>query len=270
MTRFRPLRFARALLVLVFASSLLGCFEYKEEITINDDGSGTVKISGWIDGNITAPLYEGEEERMMPPPVGQGLAERLIVGSRKVTLTDYSMYSEGQKWVFEATIEFADLEELAKTKYFKQRKPSLTMVAAKELRYRSTIGRNLVDMAIDRSEIDKDNKYAAGFAAAMNTENFKNQVLGGKMTYSVAFKGTDATGTTDFVDAPAPNTVRGRWEFSVPDLLDAEEPARMELVSKLPPERGFTEVVMIVLVLSVIGILVPAVRLVILKIKGVS
>ena len=105
-----------------------------------------------------------------------------------------------------------------------------------------------------------DEKFAKEFPANYSQAN---------LIFTVLTRGISATGA-DKDDSPALNRIRAEWSFIAGDLAANEEGEKMEILVRLPPEKGFTEVVMVVLALSVIGILVPAIRLVIMKIQGVS
>ena len=272
-----------ALSVCVLAAMLLsGCFEYKETIDIARDGAGTVHITGWIDAKLArsfyTPLEDADEGAPQRPPISKKLAIKLVGGSKSVQLTDFEIGLDDGKWKFDATIKFETLKDLGRTTLFKTRKPLLTYVTPKEVRYRRHLKTTLTDLVLEVAKDLKptENTYAVKFTGAMSDEKFAKEFAlnyaPANLIFTVLTRGASPTDATDAdkVDSPELNRIRAEWSFIAGDLAANEEGEKMEILVRLPPEKGFTEVVMIVLALSVIGILVPAIRLVIMKIQGVS
>lgn len=261
------------------AMSLSGCFEYKETIDIARDGAGTVHITGWIDAKLArsfyTPLENADEGAPHRPPISKKLANKMAGGSSNVQLTDFNIELDDGKWVFDATLKFETLKDLAKIPLFKNRKPLLTYVTPKEVSYRRHLKTTLTGLMLEVAKDLKptENTYVVKFTGAMSDEKFAKEFAANyaqaNVIFTVLTRGTSATGA-DIVTYPELNRVRAEWSFLAGDLAANEEGEKMEMLVRLPPEKGFTEVVMVVLALSVIGILVPAIRLVIMKIQGVS
>ncbi len=261
------------------AMSLSGCFEYKETIDIARDGAGTVRITGWIDAKLArsfyTPLRDADKSAPSRPPISKKLATMLAGSSKKIQLTDFEIALEEGKWKFDATLKFETLKDLARIPLFKDRKPLLTYVTPKEIRYRRHLKTTLMEMVLEQAKNLKstESTYAVKFAKAMSDEKFAKEFPANysqaNLIFTVLTRGISATGA-DKVDSPELNRIRAEWSFIAGDLAANEEGEKMEILVRLPPEKGFTEVVMVVLALSVIGILVPAIRLVIMKIQGVS
>lgn len=264
-------RFGREIRFAVFLAACVlfcGCFEYNEEIRFNDDGSGTVRVYGWIDYEIAKRFYSGEEDQQVMPPLTAGMVDYLAVGSRKVDVEEVSVVPEGGKWVFDITLAFADMEELRKTNYFRQRGVNLTFQTAKKLRFTGKATPSPIEIAKDYADVYKDNPYSVKFLEMYGTNEFKALIEPGKLTYMVAMRGAKAVGNADRIDTTTKNTVEAHWSFDIDDLIDADSPVKLQLTTTLPPERGFTEVVVMLLVVSIVGILVASIRLVILKMQG--
>lgn len=267
-TRFgREIRFAA---VLAACLLLYGCFEYNEEIRFNSDGSGTVRAHGWIDYEVANRFYSGEDDQQVLPPITTGMVNYFAVGSRKVSIEEVSVMPAGGKWVFDITVAFANVEELRKTNYFRQRAVNLAFQTAKKLRFTGKATPSPLEIAKDHADVYKGNPYSAKFIEMYGTDEFKALAELGSLTYMVAIRGANAAGNADRVETTDQNTIEAYWSFNAGDLIDVEIPARFQLTTTLPPERGFTEVVVVLLVASIVGILAASIRLAMIKMKGAS
>lgn len=256
--------------VVLLGALLCGCFEYTQEINIKNDGSGDVRITAWINadvaGHFRADVHGGE----IPPPIRKALVKDMTLGSKQVKLTDVTVALEGDKWVYEITLSFQNVAALAKTKFFRRMHPSLDFVSTKRLRFKEGLTTTLIDIAKDRARTLNEDVYAGKFLKAVDTDEFKSLVSDAKLTYIVNMPGRTATGNSDHIDVSGNDRVRATWHFTMKNLLDQKAGSAIEVTSTLPPERGFSQIVIVLLLLSVVGMLVPAIRLVILKVKGAS
>jgi len=264
------LRVVCAVFAAVLCLAACGCFEYNEEIRLNEDGSGTVRVHGWIDYETASGFYSGAEDEQVLPPVTAGTVKYLITGSSKVWADEVTVVPEGGKWTFDIRVSFADIDELKKTNYFRQRNPSLAFRHAKELRFSCRATPTPVEMAKDYAEVYKDNPYSEKYIEAYGGERFSRLTNQADFDYVVSMRAADAAGNAQSVEAVEKNRIEGRWHFEARELLDAEKTVSLDLIATLPPERGFTEIVILLLLASVAGIIIPAVRLVIPKMQGVS
>ncbi len=261
---------ARALACVLFALSACGCFEYTEEIFLNKDGSGTVTITGWIDGEAARAFYASEEASAVMPPVSRGIANAMSAGSEKVTIADFVSTLEAGRWQFEVTLDFADLDSLNRVKFFRQREFSLTYVTAKQTRFRGYPKPTLLQTARDMAEVYRDNPYSENFLAAGETD-IRKLVAGAPVVYKVTMPGSRVTGNAESTDRdPREGTVTAVWEYTLGEMISQEKPPRFELTVDLPAIQLFRAAVVILLILSLVGVLVPAIRLVILKLQRVS
>lgn len=262
---------ARVLAVALFALCACGCFEYNEVITLNRDGTGTATISGWIDANVAESLYSGEEGRQVMPPVTEGIARDMSVGSEDVRVASFSCTLESGRWHYDVTIEFANLDALSDTVFFRQREMSLTYVTAKQTRFRCYIRPSLLQMARERAEKYTDNPYSEKLLAAIDSDDFKKAVADVPMTYKIVLPGVKISGNAARTDSdPSGDAVSAVWEYRLGDILTPDKAPRFELTMDLPEIQVYRIIVIVVLLLSLIGVLVPAIRLVILKLQGVS
>jgi hypothetical protein len=247
-----------------------GCFEYNEEISLRDDGTGTVHIHGWIDGEVIKDLYTGDPDSPPTTPMSAGVVTQLIAGTTGVEREEFSMVRDGDRWAFDTVIAFTDIKSLAKTSYFKWRKLSLKYSGAKEVTFRSTIEKNLLAMARDRHDLYEQGPYGEKFLAAVDTPEFLAKVAEGTLTYTFELEAALAEAQDGAVSPVGNGRQVAKWQYKMADILAAEQPPTQKLFAVLPQEENFAEVVMLILVLSIVGILVSAIRLLMLKVKGVS
>ncbi|MHC4711877.1 MAG: hypothetical protein ACYTAN_01225 [Planctomycetota bacterium] len=261
---------ARALACILLALAACGCFEYTEEITLYKDGSGTVNITGWIDGKVAADFYTSDEVKKIMPPVTKGIANAMSAGSEKVVITDFVSGLQAGQWRFEVTLEFADLDALNKVKFFNQREFSLTYVTAKQTRFRSYPKPDLLQTARDMAQVHKDNPYSKTFLEAEEVD-LRKLVAAAPIVYKVTLPGSKVRGNAETTDHdPREGTVTAVWEYTLDEMISQEKPPRFELTVDLPAIQLFRTAVVVLLLLSLIGILVPAIRLVVLKLQRVS
>ncbi|MCD6404622.1 MAG: hypothetical protein J7M19_02215 [Planctomycetes bacterium] len=256
--------------VVLLGTLLCGCFEYTQEININDDGSGEVRVTAWIDANVAGRFRADVRGGEIPAPIRKAVIRDITLGSKQVKLTDMTVVLEGDRWVYEITLAFQNAAALAKTKFFRRMHPSLDFVSTKQLRFKEGLTTTLIDIARDRAKTLNEDIYAENFLKAVDTDEFKSLVADAKLTYVVTMPGRTATGNSDRVEGIGDDRIRASWDFTMKNLLDQRAGSTLEITSTLPPERGFSQIVIVLLLLAVVGMLVPAIRLVILKVKGAS
>ena len=246
---------------------LCGCFEYEEEITLEKDGSGTVRIRARIDAEAAA-VYQGGSTEKGQPPVNKGMINALSFGSRKAELGPTTIDREPKAWVYDVTLYFDDVESLANVKFFRSRKLVYRYVTAKEVRFGQSVVPTLLDLMKTQAETFQDNDYAYSFLQAIENDALKKMLAGARLTYTVIMPGTSAVGNTSDINDLGANKVSGQWSYTLGELAESELTERLNLRSTLPPEKGFTQLVILLLLASVVGILVTAIRLLLIKMKG--
>lgn len=265
------LRMSAAVLAAVV---LCGCFEYTEEIDIQADGSGVVTISGWIDAGVAERFKTVDEEDSEPiSPIRRGTINALTTGSANVDLDEsvFELDALAHRWNFRYTLYFDSIRALANVKFFEGRNLSLRHPSLREVRFKAGITPSLVEMAVARAQSAamENDAYAPGFLAASKTPDFQNLFSDTKLTYIVTMAAETATGAPEISTLPG-NRVRCTWQYTMKDLAGDEAPPALLIDAMLPAEGGFRGFVTLVLLASVVGILIPAIRLVITKIQGTS
>ena len=163
-----------------------------------------------------------------------------------------------------------NIRDLSAVRYFKGRNLTLAFSGAKELHFREDIYPSLVQMAKDEAKVVTDDAYAEGFLAVVDSPDFaKTYLESAKLSYEVVMPGIDVTsdGKTEILPD---DRVRVTKEYKIADFLKTDVRQSIDIKTGLPAEKGFLPVVVILLLASVIGILVPAIRLLMLKSKGAS
>ncbi len=261
--------FLRVGVVTVVCLALNGCLEYNEEIRLNPDGSGTVRVHGQIDYNAAMRYYDGPSDPVRPP-LTRAIVDSLLVGSEAVSISEISVLPEAGRWVYDITVYFSSISELARTSYFRNRAISVGLESPRELGFSASVSPTPFEVARDHAQTFRDNPYSAGFVEAYDTDQIRTHIERSRLSYLVSMRGIEGTGTADIVQPVRGGLVEARWQFAAAAVLNGRRDARLQLTTRLPGERGFTEVVILILLASVIGIIVAAVRLVILKMQGAS
>jgi len=247
-----------------------GCFEYTEEIEINQDGSGTLTVHATIDAEAAAGFRGELEGEKVPPPVSIGAIRDRLVGSSQVRLQSDNIRLEGENWVYDVVVSFENIEALGSIRYLDRRNIRYGYPEPKKIRLSMRLQPDIVREALDAARTYESDPYAEKFIEAASEENFIDRVANAPMTYRVTMQGAGGVGNADEIRPLPDDRVRGTWEYKAGEIVGKETPRELQLTATLPPERGFTPLVVIVLLASVAGILVPAIRLVILKVRGLG
>lgn len=266
----RPARSVFLALAIAAAALMCGCFDYKERMEIKSDGSGTVTINAWISGDMATKLRSTTAtsgETTLPPPVSKGMINKLMEGSAGIK-TDTRIEFANDRWTYNIVITFDNVSSLAKTRFFKMRKMEMGFLSGKELMFQESFP-SFMDLARDEATLLTSDMYSEGFLAALGTPAFRDALGAGTLAYEASIPGRTGTVTGGVYDIPAPDTVRGKESFKMSDIMAATTPATMKIISQLPV-RNFSGFFWILLLGSLIGIAVPAVRLILLKKKGVA
>ena len=266
--RWRPV--ARLACLAALVAALSGCFEYKEVMTVTSDGSGTVEINATLPEDVAAKFRKGTFTDQVPAPVRAGVIQQLMTGSARVRMTFCDVTLENNVWTYSIKVEFDNVRDLSAVRYFKGRNLTFAFSAAKELHYREEIYPSLLQMAKDEAKVISDDAYAEGFLAVVDSPDFaKTYLENARLTYEVVMPGINVTSDGKSEILPD-DRVRVTKEYKITDFLKTDVRQSMDIRTGLPAEKGFMPVVVILLLASVVGILVPAIRLLMLKSKGAS
>jgi len=261
-------RFARLAATAALLAVLAGCFEYKESITVRPDGSGTVEITAWISEKAAQNYRPSDLPGAAPPPVSKGVVEQLMSGSGTVNLVQHDIRLEGDRWNYRVRLDFDNVRSLSEVRYFSRRDMRLYFPSAKELGFREDISPSLFQQAKDVAKTLATDPYAKPFLAVADSANFPAVVEGATISYSVTLPGISATAPEGIVTRGEGDMFTLTREFKMSDFLKAGPPQLVQVTTALPAEYSFTVIVVILLLASIIGILVPAVRLIIIKTHG--
>ena len=266
-------RLLRLICLVLMLPAVYGCFEYAEVIRIKADGSGTVEINASVPEAVAATYRVGSFSGQVPPPVSEGIVQKLMVGSRGVNISACDIELEGGVWKYNVFIDFDNVRSLAQTKYFKQRNLSLHFSSAKELHFRQDIYPSLVQMAADEAKTTafKEYPYSKPFLAAVEAPDFKDVVANAKIRYSVVVPGIRIlSGFDGDTDILSDGLISAGKDYKITDFMQANIKQLMDFRTVLPEERGFTPLVIALLLASIVGILVPAIRLLLIKARGAA
>ena len=230
MVSSRAVLTARVLAGALLSLAACGCFEYNEELTLNRDGTGTVRISGWIDAKVAEAFYSGEANTQLMPPITRGIANDMSVGTSDVRVAAFSSTLEGGKWLYDVTFEMVDLDALGAARFFRQREILLRYATAKQTRFSCYIEPSLLRLARDQAQVYKDNPYSEKLLAAMDSDDFKKSVSEAPLTYKVTLPGAKISGNATRMDIdPSGETVSAVWEYRLSEIHESEKAPRFEL-----------------------------------------
>lgn len=215
-----------------------GCFDYEEEITLNANGSGTVRVHYFTEESY-APMFEGEDS---PFTLDQEtLAQRLEGTTAK--LQSSKVYTEDGLRHAVFALEFTDLEKLAGNWPFEDRTFSLERRSDGLYVYRSVISFSAeaeVSQELEPMEVEEEvaaeeeepeesgEDYAeeggdesAEMEAAMNqaTQEIQAALVGHSFKYILTLPGK-------IVEAGEGGIIEGTqvtWEFPLAELEGRDE-----------------------------------------------
>jgi hypothetical protein len=261
---------ARLAAVACLLPLLVGCFKYKETITILPGGNGDVVITASIP-EASAAMYcdKSKVQGQVPPPISQGLIDQLMLGSPDVRVADSSVELKGDNWEYNVKVEFGSIEALSQVRYFKERHIKKEFAGGKKMKVSEDITPNLVQMARNQAKLMVDNPYAGPFMAVVDSDDFHNVTDSATMTYELVLPGAEPETSSGAKTEPRPDDVTSAaWSFTMSDLQGKKTPPNLYLTVSLPGEHGALSIVIALLLASVIGILAPAIRLIMIKTKG--
>jgi len=250
---------------------LLGCFKYKETITVLPGGNGDVVITASIPEK-TASTYRDptKVEGEVPPPVSKGLIEQFMLGSKDVRVAESDVALNGDNWEYNIKIEFGSIDALSQVRYFKERHLKKEFTGGKKLKVSEDITPTLLLMARNQAKVMVDNPYAGPFLAVVDSEDFHG-ADDASMTYEIVLPGAEPEAATGGKTEPKPDdATSASWTFAMSDLLQLKSPPNLYLTVSLPGEHGAMAVVITLLLASLVGILAPAIRLIMVKSKGAA
>jgi hypothetical protein len=108
-------------LALLFSLTLLsGCLDYGEELTLNKDGSGRLKLDFTVDmaymGEVSKALGEEPSPDEMRGPTREEIMEGLTVEG--ITVSELDVKETGTKTRVKMTVDFTSLEALSRVEGF--------------------------------------------------------------------------------------------------------------------------------------------------------
>lgn len=259
--------------ILMSAVLCCGCLEYKETLTFNKDGSGSVEITLSIQEQVSSSFLSDEVRLSgkIPPPLKEPAIRAQFYGSRAVNVSACVVPTrpEDGAWKYIIKADFENIGSLSATKYFKQRGLLLAFSGPKELHFRESFTPSLLALATAEAKNLANDPYAASYLASVDAPDFVKTLQGAKLRYEVVVPGERAVqpveGTAEVVEG---GFVKVSREFQLSDFANRNATQSLDVKSVQPEEEGFTPVVVLLLLLSIVGILVPALRLLLLKVQG--
>lgn len=250
---------------------LLGCFKYKETITVFPGGNGDVVITASIPEKAAATYCDMTKvQGEVPPPITSGLIGLLMFGP-DVQVSENDVALRGDNWEYNVKVEFGSIEALSRVKYFKDRGLKKEFTGGKKLKVSESITPNLVLMAKNQAKLMVDNPYAGPFMAVVDSDDFHNVTDDAALTYELVLPGTEPETSAGGRTEPKPDDATGAsWNFTMSDLQQLKSPPSLYLTVSLPGEHGALSVVITLLLASIVGILAPAIRLIMVKTKGAA
>jgi hypothetical protein len=268
------LRSLARLCVLALALPLVwGCYKYKEMITIEQGGKGTVHITASIPEKSSKDVVYYDSSKItgkVPPPITAGLIENMFLGSKQVKVASRVISPEpvdGQ-WQYDIIVEFASVDALKLTRYFSNRAISLSFPGGRQMKFTEKLSPTLIEMAKAEAKSLPKDAYAPMFLVTASAPDFNDVVGSAEVSYGITMPGIDASvdPTAQCTVAGNPdNTTTATWNYSAKDLSAMTPPPTLSMAVALPAERGFMPIVIVLLLASVVGILAPAIRLLMLK-----
>lgn len=263
----------RLVILTLFLPLAWGCFDYEEVITISDDGSGTVEITASIDKALADRYVDVTQyPEGPPPPVTSGIIRQsLMIGSANVKVEDVNVELKDDRWQYRVALTFSDIESLAKVTYFRPRSLKLTWEGGKRLVFGQLLKPTLVALAASQAKTATEHPYSQAFLLAVAAPDFYTEnVIRSTCNYEVVLPGIKAMSPNGRISTRSNELVSVRWEFTAGDLKNTDSTPSLRVTSTLPAEKGFMPLVIVILLASVVGVLIPAIRLLVLKMRGTS
>lgn len=261
---------ARLAVVCILAAGALGCFKYRETINLQRNGSGTVEIEATIPESV-AKGYRAEDAEQVPPVSAGYISSKLFLGSDRVDVTTSTVELRDDQWYFHVVASFKSLQDLNRVRFFRDRAMRLDPEANNKMRFAEVLKPDLIKMAKDESSRVADNPYVAYFLAVLeSTTDWKTKMGTAELTYEVVMPGATASAPSGRVEGLPEERVKATWNFTLIDVLNAQTPPGIAMVIDLPAEKGPMTLIIVLLLASMVGIVVPAIRLLMLKSKGMG
>lgn len=113
-------RSRRGLCVLLPLALLAGCLDYSEELSLNKDGSGRLKLDFTVDMSYMAEVSRALGEEPSPEELRGPTREEIMEGLNVegVTISDLDVQERGTKTRVKMTVDFTSLEALARVEGF--------------------------------------------------------------------------------------------------------------------------------------------------------
>jgi hypothetical protein len=264
---------SRLAIVVVSALVCCGCLEYKETITFNKDGSGSVEITLSIQDSVASSFLSDEVKASgkIPPPLREPSIRSQFYGSKSVFVSTCVVPTEPENgvWKYHVKAEFDSVGSLSVTKYFKQRALLLAFSGPKELHFREDFTPSLLTMTTAEAKNLANDPYASSYLASVDAPDFAKTIQGAKLTHEVVVPGERAVQPVEGMTEVLPGGfIKVSRDFQLTDFLNKNARQYLDVKTVQPQEEGFTPVVVVLLLLSIVGILVPALRLLLLKVQG--
>lgn len=113
-------RSSSGLVLLLPLVLLAGCLDYSEELTLNKDGSGRVKLDFTVDmtymGEVSRALGEEPSAEEMRGPTREEIMEGLTLEG--ITVSELEVQERGTKTRVKMTVDFVSLEALSRVEGF--------------------------------------------------------------------------------------------------------------------------------------------------------
>ncbi|MCO5167513.1 MAG: hypothetical protein M9894_14295 [Planctomycetes bacterium] len=110
----------RGLVVLLPLVLLAGCLDYSEELTLNKDGSGRLKLDFTVDMSFMAEVSKAMGEEPSPEEMRGPTREEIMEGLNVegITVPELEVQDRGTKTRVRMTLDFANLEALGRVEGF--------------------------------------------------------------------------------------------------------------------------------------------------------
>lgn len=256
-----------------FLPLVWGCFKYKETITIEQSGRGTVEIAASIPEKTASGNVYYDNTKItgdtVPAPVPAGAIDQMLLGGKGVRVVSKNVELVDGFWEYNVKIEFTSIDDLARTKYFKGRNMTVTFVGGKQMKFSQTLRPTIIDSAREQAKLTPGFAYSAPFLNSVDDAEWLQKTAGrGTLSYGVIMPGINATAEPSGqgkIEGRPDNTTGASWEYTYSDFLPPGTLPTLGMTVDLPAEKGFMPVVVILLLASIAGILVPAARLLMIK-----
>jgi len=103
----------RILFILILSSFLISCVGIKSEIELDDDGSGTLRLSYKVSQMILHLGRLEDDERVVPLPVNRRDFERTVQSIEGLSLNSYSSREDEENIYIDTELSFQSIEALS-------------------------------------------------------------------------------------------------------------------------------------------------------------